>query len=97
MLLLAIPGIIISTAMIAVIVVKVFPYNWDWYTGMMFGSIVSTTDPFLSSSLLRTLGKYYIRFYTVFERWARQLWETLVLVHVLLVHVLFTQLDMFIN
>ncbi|XP_063053024.1 sodium/hydrogen exchanger 10-like [Engraulis encrasicolus] len=55
-LLLAIPGIIISTAMIAVIVVKVFPYNWDWYTGMMFGSIVSTTDPFLSSSLLRTLG-----------------------------------------
>lgn len=56
-LLLAIPGFLISTSMIAVLVVKVFAYNWDWYVGMMFGAIVSTTDPFLSSTLLRSLGE----------------------------------------
>ncbi|XP_041965553.1 sodium/hydrogen exchanger 10-like isoform X1 [Alosa sapidissima] len=55
-LLLAIPGFLISTSMIALLVVKVFAYKWNWYVGMMFGAIVSTTDPFLSSTLLRTLG-----------------------------------------
>lgn len=56
-LLLAIPGFLLSSSMIALLVVKVYAYNWDWYVGMMFGAIVSTIDPFISTALLRSLGK----------------------------------------
>ncbi|XP_020311239.2 sodium/hydrogen exchanger 10 [Oncorhynchus tshawytscha] len=55
-LLLAIPGFLLSSSMIALLVVKVYAYNWDWYVGMMFGAIVSTIDPFISTALLRSLG-----------------------------------------
>ncbi|KAM6973381.1 sperm-specific sodium:proton exchanger-like [Aplochiton taeniatus] len=53
---LALPGFLLSTSMTAVLGVKVYNYNWDWYTGMMFGAIVSTTDPFIATSLLQSLG-----------------------------------------
>ncbi|KAJ7997849.1 hypothetical protein DPEC_G00216430 [Dallia pectoralis] len=55
-LLLAIPGFLLSSSMIALLVVNVYTYNWDWYVGMMFGAIVSSVDPFISTSLLRSLG-----------------------------------------
>ncbi|MGH0144912.1 UNVERIFIED_CONTAM: hypothetical protein FKN15_019345 [Acipenser sinensis] len=39
-----------------VLAVKVYTYNWDWYTAMMFAAIVSPTDPIISVSLLRNIG-----------------------------------------
>jgi sodium/hydrogen exchanger 10/11 len=33
-----------------------FTYNWDWYQAMMFGSILSATDPVAVVALLRDLG-----------------------------------------
>jgi sodium/hydrogen exchanger 10/11 len=34
-----------------------FTYDWDWNIGMMFGSILSATDPVAVVALLRDLGK----------------------------------------
>ena len=34
-----------------------FTYGWDWNQGMMFGSILSATDPVAVVALLRDLGK----------------------------------------
>ena len=35
----------------------VFDYGWDWNTAMMFGAIMSATDPVAVVALLRELGK----------------------------------------
>ncbi|XP_060694438.1 sodium/hydrogen exchanger 10-like [Hemiscyllium ocellatum] len=50
------PGLILSSAMIALMAVKVYTFNWDWYIGMMFGSILGCTDPITAVALLRNLG-----------------------------------------
>ncbi|XP_041052584.1 sodium/hydrogen exchanger 10-like [Carcharodon carcharias] len=50
------PGLVLSCAMIAVMAVKVYTFNWDWYIGMMFGSILGCTDPVTAVALLRNLG-----------------------------------------
>ncbi|XP_048463260.1 sodium/hydrogen exchanger 10-like [Rhincodon typus] len=50
------PGLILSSAMIALMAVKVYTFNWDWYVGMMFGSILGCTDPITAVALLRNLG-----------------------------------------
>uniref|UniRef100_UPI00398F830F sperm-specific sodium:proton exchanger-like isoform X2 n=1 Tax=Pristiophorus japonicus TaxID=55135 RepID=UPI00398F830F len=54
--LLAGPGMILSSAMIALLAVKVYTFNWDWYVGLMFGSILGCTDPVTAVALLRNLG-----------------------------------------
>ncbi|XP_055505585.1 sodium/hydrogen exchanger 10-like isoform X2 [Leucoraja erinacea] len=54
--LLAGPGLVLSGAMIALLAVKVYTFNWDWYVGMMFGSILACTDPITAVGLLRSLG-----------------------------------------
>ncbi|KAL6480686.1 hypothetical protein MHYP_G00117190 [Metynnis hypsauchen] len=54
-LILAVPGCLLSTCLTGVVVVKMFP-NWSWYVGMMFGAIVSTLDPFVTASQLHRLG-----------------------------------------
>ncbi|XP_058858761.1 sodium/hydrogen exchanger 10-like [Acipenser ruthenus] len=54
--LLSIPGFLINCTLTAVLAVKVYTYNWDWYTAMMFAAIVSPTDPIISVSLLRNIG-----------------------------------------
>lgn len=50
------PGLVLSGAMIALLAVKVYTFNWDWYVGMMFGSILACTDPITAVGLLRSLG-----------------------------------------
>ncbi|KAK6472662.1 sodium/hydrogen exchanger 10-like [Huso huso] len=54
--LLSVPGFLINCTLTAVLAVKVYTYNWDWYTAMMFAAIVSPTDPIISVSLLRNIG-----------------------------------------
>jgi sodium/hydrogen exchanger 10/11 len=50
--LLAGPGALISTAIIAICAIYIFPYNWSWLVGLMFGSILSATDPIAVVALL---------------------------------------------
>jgi NhaP-type Na+/H+ or K+/H+ antiporter len=56
MLLLAGPGVIISTGLVAVVVQYIFDYGWDWQTALCFGSMLSATDPVAVVALLKELG-----------------------------------------
>ena len=55
-LLLAGPGLVISTVLTAVLARYVFTYNWTWVTALMFGAILSATDPVSVVALLSDLG-----------------------------------------
>ncbi len=51
-LLLAGPGVVIGTALTAVFVKYVFPYNWTWLESLLFGAMLSATDPVAVIALL---------------------------------------------
>ena len=56
-LLLAVPGVIIATALTGVICKYVFySYHWPWSVSFMFGAMVSATDPVAVVSLLSELS-----------------------------------------
>ncbi|CAF2067804.1 unnamed protein product [Rotaria magnacalcarata] len=50
------PGLFISTVIIAICGIYIFPYNWSWLLGLLFGSILSTTDPVAVVALLHDSG-----------------------------------------
>ncbi|CAF4112999.1 unnamed protein product [Rotaria sp. Silwood2] len=52
------PGVLISTGIITLCVVYLFPYDyqWSWLIGLLFGSILSTTDPVTIVTLLQDCG-----------------------------------------
>ena len=52
-LLLAGPGVVIGTALTAVFVKYVFPYNWTWLECLLFGAMLSATDPVAVIALLQ--------------------------------------------
>ncbi|XP_033751585.1 sodium/hydrogen exchanger 10-like isoform X2 [Pecten maximus] len=54
--LLAIPGLALASLFTCILARYLFTYNWDWNTGMMFGAILSATDPVAVVALLRDLG-----------------------------------------
>lgn len=54
--LLAAPGLLISTGLIALLAKFVFPFGWDWQVSLMFGALMSATDPVAVVALLRELG-----------------------------------------
>lgn len=54
--LLAGPGVFICTIVIALCAVYIFPYKWSWIYGLMFGSILSATDPIAVVALLHESG-----------------------------------------
>jgi NhaP-type Na+/H+ or K+/H+ antiporter len=55
---LAVPGVILQAAMMAVYSKYTFNYgdHWDWYTALMFGSMMSATDPVAVVALVKELG-----------------------------------------
>jgi len=53
---LACPGVLIGTALTALFGRFVFPYGWNWPTALIFGSILSATDPVAVVALFQTLG-----------------------------------------
>ncbi|XP_055996016.1 sodium/hydrogen exchanger 10-like isoform X4 [Ostrea edulis] len=55
-LLLAIPGLAMASLFTCLLARYLFTYEWDWNIGMMFGSILSATDPVAVVALLRDLG-----------------------------------------
>ena len=46
----------LASFLTAILAKYMFTYNWDWYQGMMFGAILSATDPVAVVALLRDLG-----------------------------------------
>jgi NhaP-type Na+/H+ or K+/H+ antiporter len=54
--LLAGPGVLMSTGIIALFSISIFPYNWSLLIGLLFGSILSATDPVAVVALLHDSG-----------------------------------------
>ncbi|XP_048340517.1 sodium/hydrogen exchanger 10-like [Sphaerodactylus townsendi] len=55
-LVLAVPGFLMNSALIGGLTYKINRYGWDWDTSMLFGIILSTTDPILSVVSLKNIG-----------------------------------------
>ncbi|XP_021598719.1 sodium/hydrogen exchanger 8 isoform X3 [Manihot esculenta] len=56
MLLLAGPGVLISTFCLGSALKLAFPYNWSWKTSLLLGGLLSATDPVAVVALLKDLG-----------------------------------------
>ncbi|KAL9685164.1 hypothetical protein QQ045_022611 [Rhodiola kirilowii] len=56
MILLAGPGVLISTCIIGSAVKLLFPYGWSWKVSFLLGSLLSATDPVAVVALLKELG-----------------------------------------
>nr|ADK91080.1 SOS1 [Bruguiera gymnorhiza] len=56
MLLLAGPGVLISTFCLGSALKLAFPYNWSWTTSLLLGGLLSATDPVAVVALLKELG-----------------------------------------
>ncbi|CAF2855843.1 unnamed protein product [Rotaria sp. Silwood2] len=54
--LLAGPGVFISMTIVALCAIYIFPYNWSLIDALMFGSILSATDPVAVVALLHESG-----------------------------------------
>ena len=54
--LLAGPGVFLCTGVIALCAVYIFPYHWSWLVSLMFGSILSATDPVAVVAILHDSG-----------------------------------------
>ncbi len=53
---LAVPGLILSTIVTAVLVMYLFPWNWSWELCLMFGALISATDPVAVVALLKEVS-----------------------------------------
>ncbi|CAC5362744.1 SLC9A10_11 [Mytilus coruscus] len=53
---LAIPGLALASVFTCLLARYLFTYGWNWNEGMMFGSILSATDPVAVVALLSDLG-----------------------------------------
>ncbi|CAM6099086.1 unnamed protein product [Calypogeia fissa] len=56
MVLLAGPGVLISTGCLALVNRYIFPYGWNWSTCLLLGGLLSATDPVAIVALLKELG-----------------------------------------
>ncbi len=51
------PGLLVSSFLTALIARYVFTYNWSWETALVLGSILSATDPVAVVAVLREVGE----------------------------------------
>ena len=58
-LVLAGPGMVTSAVLTSVMARYLFNYNWPWTVCLLFGTILSATDPVAVVSLLKGLGKVF--------------------------------------
>ncbi|XP_062172474.1 sodium/hydrogen exchanger 8 [Alnus glutinosa] len=56
MIVLAGPGVLISTFCLGSALKFTFPYNWSWKTSLLLGGLLSATDPVAIVALLKELG-----------------------------------------
>ena len=54
---LSIPGMALASFLTAIMGKYVFGYGWSWYVALLFGTIVSSTDPVAVIAVLNSLGK----------------------------------------
>jgi sodium/hydrogen exchanger 10/11 len=55
-LILAFPGLVLASFLCAAMAKFMFEYDWSWRDAMLFGTILSATDPVAVVSLLKELG-----------------------------------------
>lgn len=60
------PGLILSTFLTSLMGKFIFTYNWSWVVALMFGTILSATDPVAVVALLKELGIIIWGVYDVF-------------------------------
>jgi NhaP-type Na+/H+ or K+/H+ antiporter len=53
---LAVPGLILSTVLTAVLTFYLFPWQWSWTVCFLFGALISATDPVAVVSLLKEIS-----------------------------------------
>ncbi|XP_057544357.1 sodium/hydrogen exchanger 8 isoform X1 [Amaranthus tricolor] len=56
MVLLAGPGVLVSTFCLGTALKLSFPYDWNWKTSLLLGGLLSATDPVAVVALLKELG-----------------------------------------
>lgn len=56
MVLLAGPGVVISTFFLGTAIHFLFPYDWNWKISLLLGGLLSATDPVAVVALLKELG-----------------------------------------
>lgn len=54
--LLACPGVLLGTGMVALVARYILPYGWTWSVSLTFGAVLSATDPVAVVALFNTLG-----------------------------------------
>ena len=57
---LAVVCMAICSALAGVMAKLVFTYDWSWFVALMFGSIISATDPVAVVALLNELGRSFV-------------------------------------
>lgn len=58
-LLLAGPGVVVGAALTAVFVKYAFPYHWTWLESLLFGAMLSATDPVAVIALLQEVFQIF--------------------------------------
>ncbi|MCP4323417.1 MAG: cyclic nucleotide-binding domain-containing protein [Psychromonas sp.] len=53
---LAIPGLILTTCLTAIVAFYFFPWQWSWTVCFLFGALISATDPVAVVSLLKEVS-----------------------------------------
>ena len=53
---LAVPGLVVSTLLTAALAKFLFPWDWSWTAALLFGSLISATDPVAVVALLKELS-----------------------------------------
>ncbi|MCE0493090.1 cation:proton antiporter [Vibrio salinus] len=53
---LAVPGLLLTTALTAALAYYLFPWNWPWTVCLLFGALISATDPVAVVSLLKEVS-----------------------------------------
>ncbi|CAJ1330028.1 unnamed protein product [Effrenium voratum] len=54
--LLACPGVLMGTGLVALVAKFLLPYDWSWPVSLTFGAVLSATDPVAVVALFSTLG-----------------------------------------
>jgi sodium/hydrogen exchanger 10/11 len=47
------PGLVVQSGLIAAVAVYILPYGWGWTEGFLFGGILSATDPVAVIAILK--------------------------------------------
>lgn len=53
------PGLLVSSFLLSILSRFIFPYGWSWVVSMLFGTVLSATDPVAIVALLKDLGQSF--------------------------------------